>query len=59
MNEREILAELAQLAAEAGLRVQPVRGASGSDSDPVAASAVCRARGETWVVLVGADGRTA
>lgn len=54
MNEREILAELADLAVQAGLRVQPVRG-GGPESEPLASSGVCRVRGETWVVLVGAD----
>ena len=55
MTDREVLVELVELALQAGLRVQPVRGALGPDPEPVATSAVCRVRGETWVVLVGSD----
>jgi len=55
VNEVEILRELLALADETGLRVRPIRGAPASDAEPSAASAVCRVRGEVWVVLSGTD----
>lgn len=54
MNEVELLRELLALADEVGLRVRPIRGAGG-EGESSASSAVCRVRGETWVVLSGAD----
>ena len=53
MNDAEVLAALVELAEQAGLRVRAARGAS--DAGPLAASGVCRVRGETWVVLIGDD----
>ena len=55
MNEAEILRELLSLADETGLRVRPIRGAPASESEPAAGSATVQVRGETWVVLSGAD----
>ena len=55
MIEADILQELADLAEQAGLRVRTVRGPAGPDLDAVATSAVCRVRGETWVVLAASD----
>jgi hypothetical protein len=55
MNEIELLRELIALADEAGLTVRPIRGGSGGEGEPSATSAVCRVRGETWIVLSGSD----
>ena len=55
MNEAEILRELLSLADETGLCVRPIRGAPASESEPAAVSATVQVRGETWVVLSGAD----
>jgi hypothetical protein len=50
----ELRERLAELAREAGLEVRELR--AGAESDPAPASGVCRVRGETWVLLVAADG---
>ena len=55
MNEIELLQELIALADEANLTVRPIRGGSGGEGEPSATSAVCRIRGETWIVLSGSD----
>jgi len=55
MNEVELLQELITLADEAGLTVRPIRGGAGGEGEPSATSAVCRIRGETWIVLSGTD----
>lgn len=55
MSETELLEALVELAGAAGLCVRRVRGLPGADGEPAAASAVCRVRGETWVVLSSAD----
>ncbi len=55
MNEAEVLTELLALADEVGLRVRPIGGSPGSEGEPAAGSGTCRVRGETWVVLSGAD----
>jgi hypothetical protein len=53
MSPEEILAELAELAQRAGLRVRVLVRAPGVETELT--SAVCRVRGETWVVLARAD----
>jgi len=53
--ETDILQELTGLAEQAGLRVRTVRGPAAPDLDGVASSAVCRVKGETWVVLSASD----
>jgi hypothetical protein len=55
VNEVELLRELMALAEQAGLTVRPIRGGSGGEGEPSATSAVCRVRGETWVVLASSD----
>jgi hypothetical protein len=55
VSEAELLEQLCELAAAAGLRVRRIRGLPGGDGEPAAGSAVCRVRGETWVVLSGSD----
>jgi hypothetical protein len=50
----ELLSRLTTLAGELGLEVREVR--AGAAGDPPVASGVCRVRGETWVLLVAADG---
>ena len=51
MESAEILDRLAELAAEAGIDVRVL--ARGADVSPE--SAICRVRGEVWVVLAEAD----
>ena len=53
MNEDEVLGAQVELAGQAGLRVRTARGAS--EAGTVAASGVCRVRGETWIVLIADD----
>jgi hypothetical protein len=55
MNQGELLQRLVELAEAAGLRVRPIRGTSGSDGEPAAASGLCRVRGELWIVLSNND----
>jgi hypothetical protein len=55
VNEAEILTELLALADQTGLRVRPIRGLPASEGEPAAGSGTVRVRGETWVVLSGAD----
>lgn len=55
MTEAETLRELVALSQQAGLRVREIRGQPGAEGEPTASSAVCRVRGETWVVLSGVD----
>ena len=55
MTDAEVLRELVALAEQAGLRVRMVRGAPAGEGEPAARSALCRVRGEPWVVLSGAD----
>jgi hypothetical protein len=55
VTDAQLLRELVALAEEAGLEVRMVRGAPVGEGEPAARSAVCRVRGETWVVLSGAD----
>ena len=55
MTERELREALVELAEGAGLRVRGLRAAAGGEGEPVPASAVCRVRGELWVVLSGAE----
>ena len=55
METSDVLDELVALARDAGLTVRGVRGGSRGDLDVATASAVCRVRGETWVVLADAD----
>ena len=52
METSEILDRLVELAREAGIDVR-VLSRGGSDTSPE--SAVCRVRGEVWVVLAEAD----
>lgn len=57
MEARRILDVLIGLAEEAGLRVRSARGGgSGSDGEPAPHSALCRLRGETWLLLFASDG---
>jgi hypothetical protein len=55
VSPEQDLRDLLDLAAEVRLRVREIRGAARGDFEPQAASAVCVVRGETWVVLSGAD----
>jgi hypothetical protein len=55
VTEAELLRRLVELAEATGLRVRSIRGAPGAEGEPPAASAVCRVRGETWIVLAGTD----
>lgn len=55
MKAADDLRELCELAREAGLEVRSIRGSGGGEGEPAAASAVCRVRGQTWVVLSAAD----
>jgi hypothetical protein len=55
MNQAEVLLQLVELAEAAGLRVRPIRGASGGEGEPAATSGLCRVRGELWIVLSGHD----
>jgi hypothetical protein len=55
VNQGELLQRLVELAEAAGLRVRPIRGTSGSDGEPAAASGLCRVRGELWIVLSNND----
>jgi hypothetical protein len=50
----ELMERLMALAGEGGLKVREV--GAGADGDLPVASGVCRVRGETWVLLVAADG---
>jgi hypothetical protein len=53
MTSEEVLGFLADLAREAGLRVQPV--STPREGDPVSHSGVCRVRDRVFVVLVRSD----
>lgn len=55
MNQAEVLQRLMELAEAAGLRVRPIRGTSGAEGEPAAASGLCRVRGELWIVLSNND----
>ena len=55
MESAEVLQQLVALAREAGLEVRSIAGRAAAEGEPAAASAVCRVRGETWVVLSAAD----
>jgi len=55
VSPEQQLLELQQLADGVDLRVREIRGTARSDFEPQAASGVCVIRGETWVVLSGAD----
>jgi hypothetical protein len=55
VEEAEILRALLDLAGEAGLPVRRIAGRAGGEGEPSASSAVCRVRGDTWVVLSEAD----
>jgi ABC-type bacteriocin/lantibiotic exporter with double-glycine peptidase domain len=55
MESSEALQQLVALARDAGLEVRSIAGRSAGEGEPAAASAVCRVRGETWVVLSAAD----
>lgn len=55
MESAEVLRQLVALAREAGLEVRSIAGRSAAEGEPAAASAVCRVRGQTWVVLSAAD----
>ena len=55
MEPAEQLSGLCELAREAGLQVRAIAGRSGGEGEPTAASAVCRIRGEVWVVLSATD----
>ena len=55
MSPEQDLRDLLDLAAEVQLRVREIRGAARGDFEPQAASAVCVVRGESLVVLSGAD----
>ena len=55
MNQAEVLLQLVELAEAAGLRVRPIRGTSGAEGEPAAASGLCRVRGELWIVLSNND----
>jgi hypothetical protein len=55
VDDAEIIEQLTLLAREAGLAVRTVRGLPQAEGEPAAGSAVCRVRGQTWVVLSGAD----
>lgn len=55
MEPHEELRQLVDLAEQVGLRVRRIRGSASGDGEPAAASAVCRVRGEPWIVLSGAD----
>ncbi len=52
MEAAALMEALLDLASEAGLEV---RTASGSGMEPLPPSAVCRVKGEPWVVLSTAD----
>lgn len=53
MTELEVLEELLALARESGLQVRTVGAAAAGEAPPT--SAVCRVRGEVWVVLSRVD----
>ena len=53
MTSEEVLGFLADLAREAGLRVQPV--STPREGDPASHSGVCRVRDRVFVVLVRSD----
>lgn len=55
MESHELYRTLIELAREAGLVVRPIRGSSGGEGEPAAASGVCRVGKATWVVLSAAD----
>jgi hypothetical protein len=55
VNQAEVLLRLVELAEAAGLRVRPIRGRSGAEGEPAAASGLCRVRGELWIVLSNHD----
>jgi hypothetical protein len=56
MEARQILDVLVGLAEEAGLRVRAGRGSAAPEGEPTPRSALCRVRGETWLVLLASDG---
>jgi hypothetical protein len=55
MEARQILDALVGLAEEAGLRVRVGKGPSAPEGEPVPRSALCRVRGERWLVLFTSD----
>jgi hypothetical protein len=55
VNQAELLVQLVELAEAAGLRVRAIRGTSGAEGEPAAASGLCRVRGELWIVLSNND----
>ncbi len=55
MSPEQQLRELQDLAAAVQLQVREIRGSARSEFEPQAASGVCVVRGQTWVVLSGAD----
>jgi len=50
-----LLAELIDLASDAGLRVRSIGRSAGAEGETGAASGVCVLRGETWVMLASAE----
>jgi hypothetical protein len=55
VESAEVLEQLVALARDAGLEVRSIAGRSPAEGEPAAASALCRVRGQTWVVLSAAD----
>lgn len=55
MSPAEVLERLLELAREADLAVRFARGAGLGEGESGLASAVCRVRGELWVVLSASD----
>ena len=54
MSDDDVELALRELARDAGLEVRELRGA-GAEGEPSATSALCRVKGETWVVLSRQD----